>query len=69
VPGQRGKGIGASLIQSILDVFLKKGCIISETEVFVENLPAVKAYEKAGFKKRLYKMQVKLDDKGFRPFC
>lgn len=66
---QRGKGIGKELIKRMLDFFKNKDCIISEIEVFVENLPTIQVYEKAGFKKREYKMQLKLNKtKRFRPF-
>lgn len=66
---QRGKGIGKELIKRMLDFFKEKKCIISEIEVFVENLPTIKVYEKAGFKKKEYKMRLKLDKtKRFRPF-
>ncbi len=66
---QRGKGIGTRLIKQMLDFFKDKKCIISEIEVFVENLPTIQVYEKAGFKKKEYKMQLKLNKtKRFRPF-
>ena len=66
---QRGKGIGKELIKHMLDFFKDRKCIISEIEVFVENLPTIKVYEKAGFRKREYKMQLKLNKtKRFRPF-
>ena len=66
---QRGKGIGTKLIKQMLDFFKDKKCIISEIEVFVDNIPAIQVYEKAGFKKREYKMQLKLNKtKRYRPF-
>src|SRR3989344_9642689 len=66
---QRGKGIGTELIKKMLDFFKDRKCIISEIEVFVENLPTIQVYEKAGFRKREYKMQLKLNKtKRFRPF-
>jgi len=66
---QRGKGIGTELIKKMLDFFKERKCIISEIEVFVENLPTIQVYEKAGFRKREYKMQLKLDKtKKFKPF-
>jgi ribosomal protein S18 acetylase RimI-like enzyme len=67
---QRGKGIGKALMKQMLNFFKEKGCIISETEVFVENVAAIKAYESAGFKKREYKMQLHIDKtRRFKPFC
>jgi len=66
---QRGKGIGKELIKNMLNFFKERKCVISEIEVFVENLPTIKVYEKAGFRKREYKMQLKLNKtKKFRPF-
>lgn len=66
---QRGKGIGKELIRGMLDFFKERECIISEIETFVENLPAIQFYEKAGFRKREYKMQLNLNKtKRFRPF-
>jgi len=66
---QRGKGIGKELIKRMLDFFKDRKCIISEIEVFVENLSTIQVYEKVGFRKRGYKMQLKLNKtKKFRPF-
>ena len=66
---QRGKGIGKELIKHILDFFKTKECVVSEIEVFVKNLPTIQVYEKIGFKKKEYKMQLKLNKtKKFRPF-
>ena len=66
---QRGKGIGKELIKKMLDFFEDRKCVISEIEVFVENLPTIQVYEKVGFRKREYKMQLKLNKtKKFRPF-
>ncbi len=67
--GQRRKGIGAGLIKNMLAFFKDRKCITSKIEVFAENLPAIQAYEKIGFRKREYKMQLKLDKtKRFNPF-
>ncbi len=67
---QRRKGIGGKLIKNMLNFFKKKKCIISEIEVFVDNKPTVSAYEKIGFRKITYKMQLKLDKtKKFKPFA
>ncbi len=66
---QRGKGIGKELIKRMLDFFKNRKCVISEIEVFADNVPTVKVYEKAGFRKREYKLQLKMDKtKRFRPF-
>jgi ribosomal protein S18 acetylase RimI-like enzyme len=66
---QRGKGVGKKLIISMLAFFKEKNCIISEIEVFVDNLSAIRAYEKTGFRKREYKMILSLDKSvKYRPF-
>ena len=62
----RGKGVGTNLINEMLKYFKEKKCEISEIEVNVENEPTIKTYEKAGFKKREYKMWLKF--KKFKPF-
>ena len=67
---QRGKGIGTRLIKQMLDFFRNRNCVISEIGVFVKNLPAIQVYGNAGFKKREYKMQLRLNEtQKFRPFC
>ena len=58
---QRGKGIGTELIKDMLNFFKDRKCVISEIEVFVENLSTIQVYEKAGFRKRVCKMQLKLN--------
>ena len=66
---ERGKGIGKKIINSMLDFFKSNGCIISEIEVFVDNISTVNVYEKIGFIKREHKMQLRLDkSRKFKPF-
>ncbi len=66
---QRGRGIGNELIKRMLDFLKNRKCIISKIDVVVDNLPAIKVYENVGFKKKEYKMQLKLNKtKKFRPF-
>ncbi len=65
----RKKGIGRELAKKMLEFFKREGCIISEIEVYAENKPTLKFYERIGFKNRIYKMQLKLSKtKKFRPF-
>ena len=60
---------GKELIKNILNFFKERKCVVSEIEVFVNNEPTIKVYEKAGFSKREYKMQLRLNkNKTFRPF-
>ncbi|MBI3190401.1 GNAT family N-acetyltransferase [archaeon] len=65
----RRRCIALALIKDIMDFFREKKCIISETAVNIENEPAIKTYEKAGFKKNEYKMRLNLYKmKKFKPF-
>lgn len=60
VEEHRGKGI----INLILDALKKwtgsKGITEMRLEVYNDNLPAIKAYEKAGFKKHMIEMRMEL---------
>jgi ribosomal protein S18 acetylase RimI-like enzyme len=65
----RRKGIGSDLIKGMIKYFKEKECVISEVEVFVKNVEAVGAYEKAGYNKREYKMHIKLKkNEKYQPF-
>jgi GNAT superfamily N-acetyltransferase len=61
-PEYRGKGVN----KMILD-FLKEWCITQEIkelrlDVYNDNTQALKAYEKAGFKKLMIEMRLNLDE-------
>ena len=61
----RGKGLGKKLISEALKL-LKKKCAVVNIEVYVDNEPTVKVYEKLGFKKKEYKMQLRF--RNYKPF-
>ncbi|MEM7813450.1 MAG: GNAT family N-acetyltransferase [Candidatus Aenigmatarchaeota archaeon] len=66
----RRKGIGTRLIKNLLKFFKDKNCIIAEVTVNAKNGAAIKTYERLGFEKREYKMQLKIDKKRkFSPFA
>ncbi len=51
VPGARGKGIGAQCVNQLLDDARARGDHAMTLEVIEQNAPAVRLYEKCGFKK------------------
>lgn len=57
-PAYRGKGINSLIIQALVDWSHKKGLQEIRLHVYSENVPAIKAYEKVGFKKILTEMRL-----------
>ena len=60
-PKHRGSGINRMIISSLKDWSKKKGIVEMRLEVYDENDSAVRAYEKAGFKKNMVEMRLRLD--------
>jgi ribosomal protein S18 acetylase RimI-like enzyme len=56
-PEFKGKGINGLLLDDLKKWILSQGITEVRLEVYSENEPAVKAYEKAGFKKLLTTMR------------
>lgn len=52
----RGKGISKLILNTIFDWFKFRGIKETRLQVYEENPRAIKAYEKAGFKKNLIEM-------------
>lgn len=50
LPEYRGQGIGLKLMEAALKAAKEKGLTRIELSVFTDNLPAIKLYEKMGFK-------------------
>ena len=50
-PEFRGRGISLQIIEELISWANAKEVYEIQLEVFADNLPAVKAYEKAGFEK------------------
>ena len=60
VPEYRGMGLNQQLIAALKQWVLSKGVKEVRLEVYEENTAAVKAYEKAGFKKLLSTMRCEI---------
>ncbi len=60
VPEYRGKGINQKIVEVLMDWASKNGLKEVRLTVYNENLPAIKAYEKAGFKGHLNEMRLRL---------
>ncbi len=59
LPEFRGKGINLMLIESLTGWALQKGLSELRLTVYDENKPAIRAYEKAGFKKHIIEMRLR----------
>ena len=62
VPEYRGHGINKKIINDLKAWIKTKGLDEIWLEVYVDNAPAIKAYEKIGFSKHLYTMRTSLKD-------
>ena len=56
-PAFRGKGVNQLIIAKLVEWSGKKGLKEIRLQVYSDNLPAIKAYEKVGFKKILTEMR------------
>lgn len=61
-PEYRGKGVSQLLMDEMLVWARSKNIIEVRLDVFNDNSSAVRAYEKAGYKKHLVKMRLDLSD-------
>ena len=59
-PDHRGKGINAALIESLQEWCRAQNIFELRLDVYNDNPSAIKAYEKAGFKKHLINMRLGL---------
>ena len=59
-PDHRNKGLGKSLMESMLQWGKEQECEACELNVHIDN-PAIRLYEKRGFKKLQVQMSKKLD--------
>jgi len=62
-PAWRGRNINQMIIETLKQWAISKGTIEMRLDVYFENLPAIKAYEKAGFSKLTIQMRMGLDRK------
>jgi GNAT superfamily N-acetyltransferase len=61
-PEHRGRGIIQLIVQEIKQWALQKGLRELRLQVYDENIPAIRAYEKADFKKLLTEMRMSLHE-------
>lgn len=57
-PAYRGKGINAMIVEALKNWSTEKGFQEIRLTVYSDNLPAIKAYEKVGFKKHIIEMRL-----------
>lgn len=58
VPEFRGKGLNARIIERLKEWSFDRGLNEIRLTVYEDNIPAVKAYEKVGFKKHIVEMRI-----------
>jgi ribosomal protein S18 acetylase RimI-like enzyme len=57
-PEHRGKGVSQKILDALLNWAKERGLAEIRLEVYSENLSAIKAYEKAGFKPLVLEMRM-----------
>lgn len=58
----RGKGVNKLIIDVLLDWCKSKNIFEIRLDVYQDNIPAIRAYEKSGFKKHMINMRVNIDE-------
>jgi GNAT superfamily N-acetyltransferase len=58
VPEYRGKGVNQNIIKALQQWCTAQNIIEMRLEVYNDNLPAIKAYEKLGFEKLMLEMRM-----------
>jgi GNAT superfamily N-acetyltransferase len=61
-PKYRGQSINSGIVERLKTWCRSKGVTELRLEVYMDNLVAVGAYEKAGFSKHMIEMRIRLDD-------
>jgi RimJ/RimL family protein N-acetyltransferase len=61
-PGHRGKGVNQKIIDALKEWSLSQNVTELRLQVYNDNQPAIKAYEKIGFAKLMIEMRMDLDD-------
>ncbi|AYL94775.1 GNAT family N-acetyltransferase [Mucilaginibacter celer] len=59
-PEHRGKGVNQAVIEELKNWVAQQGLAEIRLEVYSENTDAIKAYQKAGFEKRMVEMRIRL---------
>ena len=60
-PEYRGKGINGKIVEMLKEWSLSKGLFEIRLTVYHDNVGAIKAYEKTGFKSHLHEMRIRLN--------
>lgn len=60
LPAYRGMGVNQAIIEGLKKWVADQGLAEIRLEVYNDNIGAIKAYEKAGFKKRMIEMRIRL---------
>ena len=61
-PIHRGKGVNQRILEALKKWSIAQGLTEMRLEVYFDNLAAIRAYEKAGFKKHMVEMRMSLND-------
>lgn len=60
-PAHRGKGVNQRIVAALGEWVASRGIVELVLEVYSDNEPAIRAYEKAGFKRHLITMRKPVD--------
>ena len=63
LPAHRGKGVNQKIIDTLKDWSIAQNVTEFRLQVYNDNQPAVKAYEKVGFTKLMIEMRMDVDGK------
>ena len=58
----RGKGLNKMIVDTLLKWCKNKGIYEIRLDVYEDNVPAIRAYEKVGFKKHMINMRMNIED-------
>ena len=61
-PAYRGKGVNKAIVRALMDWSRSKKITELRLTVYNDNAPAIKAYEKAGFKRHILELRMNLEE-------
>ncbi len=61
-PAYRGQGINGQIIKKLKEWAISKGLMEVRLTVYDQNDPAIRAYEKVGFKKHIVEMRLRIGE-------
>ncbi len=62
LPAYRGKGINGKIVEDLVNWAKSRGLSEVRLTVYQDNVPAIAAYEKVGFKKHIIEMRLSSDN-------